>query len=262
AKDVRKPVEDGIAYRFLACWIAVYLSAFTAAATKLPNYILPTFPAFALLIARFLDRWRKGEFVVPIWVQPVSLAIVGLIGVLTTLGLLVASGAISFGDLHARTWPGLEQWAFLGVIPLAGAALGGWFLYCQRRTAFVTVMLLTAVGFLAPLAAGGSVALNAYRAPRPLVEQAGALQRDKEIQIGCYQLEYLPSLNFYVQRVIKHHQSDVEAVNFLRQELTVFLFLPRRDWELLAPRVTTPHRVVAVNADMYHGGEVVVVTNH
>ena len=123
-------------------------------------------------------------------------------------------------------------------------------------------MLATAVAFLAPLAAGGSAALNPYRAPRPLVQQAAALQRDQEIQIGCYQLEFLPSLNFYVQRSVKHHQTDLDAVNFLRQELTVFLFLPLREWEQLAPRVTSPHRIVAINAEMYHGGKVVVVTNH
>jgi hypothetical protein len=215
-----------------------------------------------LLIARFLDQWRKGELTLPAWVQPASLTIIALIGVVTTMGLLVTGGAVEVSWLRLKTWPGLEQWAFLGAIPLAGAALGSWLLYRQRRTAFVATMILTAVGFLAPLAAGGSAALNPYRAPRPLVEQAGALRRDEDIQVGCYQLEYLPSLNFYVQRVVKHHQSDVEAVNFLRQELKVFLFLPRRDWEQLAGRVTVPCRVVAVNAEMYHGGEVVVVTNH
>jgi glucose/arabinose dehydrogenase len=32
----------------------------------------------------------------------------------------------------------------------------------------------------------------------------------------------------------------MDAVNFLRQDLTVFLFVPRREWEKLAGSVTTP----------------------
>src|SRR5947208_1223880 len=40
-------------YRFLVCWIVAFLLVFTVAATKLPNYILPTTPPLALLTARF-----------------------------------------------------------------------------------------------------------------------------------------------------------------------------------------------------------------
>jgi hypothetical protein len=125
----------------------------------------------------------------------------------------------------------------------------------------VVVLLVAAVGFLAPLAAGAATALDRFRAPRSLVEQAGALQRDQEIRIGCLDLEFLASLNFYVQRDIQHHKSPQDALDFLKQDLAVFLFLPRRDWEELAPRVTGPHRVLAAHREMYRAGEVVVVTN-
>ena len=253
--------DDSDAYRFVWCWIAIYLLAFTLAATKLPNYILPVFPPFALLIARFLDRWRRRVISVPAFVQPLGLVILALIGVATIFGLLIAGGVVELDVLRGRSWPGLAQWAFLGAVPLAGAVLAAWCLYRDQRTAYVAVLLTSAVGFLAPLAAGGSLALNSFLAPRPLVEQAGALQRDQEIRIGCYQLEFLPSLNFYVQRDVKHNQSDQEALDFLRQDLTVFLFLPRSDWEKLAPLATSPHRVVASHRELYRAGEVVVVTN-
>jgi len=258
---VRGEGEYVEAYRLLWCWIGVYLLAFTLAATKLPNYILPVFPPFALLIARFLERWRRGVLELPAWIQPASLAMLTLAGLTTIPGLLILGGTIDVGLLHGRSWPGLEQWSALGVVPLAGAALGGWCLHRQRRTAFVAVMGIAALGFLAPLAAGGSVALNHFRAPRPLVEQTRALQRERDIRVGCYQLEFLPSLNFYVQRNVQHHQNDLEVLDFLRQPLPVFLFLPRHEWDQLAPRITTPHRVLAAHREMYRAGEVVVVTN-
>lgn len=39
-------------YRLLVLWIAVFLACFTIAATKLPNYVLPTSVPLALLAAQ------------------------------------------------------------------------------------------------------------------------------------------------------------------------------------------------------------------
>jgi hypothetical protein len=141
------------------------------------------------------------------------------------------------------------------------AAACAWCLHLKRRSGFVVVMVLGALGFMAPLAAGGSSALNSFRAPRPLVDMTGAFQRDREIRVGCFQLEFLPSLNFYVQRNVRHHHDDNEVLDFLRQELEVYLFLPRREWDRLCPQISTPHRLLAAHPEMYRAGEVVVVTN-
>jgi 4-amino-4-deoxy-L-arabinose transferase-like glycosyltransferase len=249
------------AYRFLWCWIVVYLLLFTVAATKLPNYILPVFPPCALLIADFLERWRGGAVVPPAWLQPISVSMLALIGLVTVIGLLILGGAIPASLPHGRVYPGLERWSVLGVIPIIGAAVAAWCLYRQRRTAFVTTTCVVALCFLGPLAAGGSAALNPFRAPRPLVEQSAALQRDQEIRIGAFELEFLPSLNFYVQRNVQHLQCAEEAIEFLRQPLTVFLFLPRSEWQQLAPRVSAPCRIVGSNREMYRAGEVIVVAN-
>ena len=61
----------------------------------------------------------------------------------------------------------------------------------------------------------------------------------------------MPSLNFYVQRNVTHHQSEQDVLAFLRQPLPVWLFLPRSEWDQLAPRMTTPYRVVASHREMY-----------
>lgn len=43
--------------RFLLCWIVPHWLVFEAIATKLPHYVLPTFPAIAMLTAASLTRW-------------------------------------------------------------------------------------------------------------------------------------------------------------------------------------------------------------
>jgi 4-amino-4-deoxy-L-arabinose transferase-like glycosyltransferase len=250
------------AYRFLWCWIGVYFLVFTVAATKLPNYILPVYPACALLIARFLDRWARGVLVPPRWMQATSVAWLAFIGIVTIAGLLVAGGTIEVRWLRGRSWPGLETWAILGLVLLVGAAAAAWCLRHQQRAVFLVVIFASALGFVGPMAAGASLVLDRYRAPRPLVAEAGALQRDAEIRIGCYQLEHLPSLNFYVQRNVKHCQCDQEVLDFLHSPQAGYLFLPREDWDRLAGRVTAPHRVLGRHREMYRTGEVVVVANH
>src|SRR5262249_43995344 len=51
----------------LACWIIVIVGFFTLAGTKLPNYVLPAYPALALLTACVLHRWITIPQSVPAW---------------------------------------------------------------------------------------------------------------------------------------------------------------------------------------------------
>jgi 4-amino-4-deoxy-L-arabinose transferase-like glycosyltransferase len=249
-------------YRFLVCWVVVYLGAFSFATTKLPNYILPLYAPAALLTARFLERWRCGELALPRVLMEVCLLFLGLIGVGVTVGLLLVSGAVEAAFMRGRYVPGLEVWAFVGAGPVFGSVAAVWCIRRQRRSAAVVVVTLTALLLLMPLAAWGSAALNRHKAPRPLVEQAGALCRDRDIRIAGYQLEYLPSLNFYCQRNVAHLPADERAVrNLLQLPYPVFLFVPAELWDDLRARVGGHARIVARHRDMYHACEVIVVTN-
>src|SRR5207247_1540204 len=58
---------------FLLSWAAVWLGFFSLAQTKLPNYILPVYPPIALLIAKYLDGWRRGATTINPAVWRVSL---------------------------------------------------------------------------------------------------------------------------------------------------------------------------------------------
>src|SRR5207302_6149063 len=82
------------ACRFLLIWLAVWVGFFSLAQTKLPNYVLPAYPALALLTGRFLDRWRRGDLPLPGWVMPLSLAALVLVGAVTAAGVLLAGGAL------------------------------------------------------------------------------------------------------------------------------------------------------------------------
>ncbi len=253
--------ESVAGYRFLWCWIATYVVFFSIAATKLPNYVLPVVVPCAVLLGRCLERWRLGLLWLPGWMVALSLGCLALIGAGFGVGLAAAGGVWELPVLRGRVFPGLEMWALLGLLPVAGALLAGWCWRLQRRTGLVVTLAVSAVLLLAPLAAYASAVFNRYKAPRPLVEEAGALRRHEEIRIGCWNLEYLPSLHFYVRRDVVHVKDEAEAAAFLRYPVPAYLFIPAEDWARLEAKVQVPYRVLARHREMYRHCEVVVVGN-
>jgi 4-amino-4-deoxy-L-arabinose transferase-like glycosyltransferase len=248
-------------YRFLAAWLGLYLVFFSAAATKLPNYVLPAAVPCAVLTARFLERWRHGSLSVPAWAMPTSLLCLAAIGVASGIGMAIASGLWPLPLVRGRYIPGLAHWTFLGLVPVATALAAAWLLRRRKRSALLACLVVGAVAFLAPLAAWSSAAFNQVKATRGLVEQAQALQPTRDIRVGCWRLEHLPSLNFYVQRDVIHHKSQAQALAFLRCHVPVFLFLPAEDWETMRHQAPPGWRERGRHPDFYHHTEVVVISN-
>jgi 4-amino-4-deoxy-L-arabinose transferase-like glycosyltransferase len=265
ARAPAQETEDGgrAAVQLLVCWVAVYLVFFSQVQTKLPNYVLPLYPAAALLLAFFLDRWRRGLVTVAPWVMPVSLACLALLGVGVAVGLGVAGGALDLPGVPARhglvRLPGLEAWAGLGAVLLAGAGVAGW---CLRRGSpggLVGAVAASAVLFAAVLGARAVEAVERYKAPRPLVRALPADQTRREVRVGAYGY-FQPSLVFYCQREVARFEEERDAIQFLRGPLPAYLFLPADVWVGLRGRVAGA-RLVARHYDLYDGRDVVVVTN-
>src|SRR5439155_21233574 len=89
--SLRSPHGETGAVTFLLSWAAVWLGFFSLAQTKLPNYILPVYPPVALLIAKYLDDWRRGTMAIGPAVWRISLGGLVFIGLVTVVGLLIAA---------------------------------------------------------------------------------------------------------------------------------------------------------------------------
>src|SRR5262249_20998268 len=124
-------------YRFLVCWFASYLVFFSFAATKLPNYLLPLYPAPALLTPPVLGRSRAAGVALPRWLRSAGAAGMLVVAAAVGGGLLLAGGVIPVLPKSARVFPGLEKWAVLGLVPLVGAGLMAYFLRRGDRHGYV-----------------------------------------------------------------------------------------------------------------------------
>jgi 4-amino-4-deoxy-L-arabinose transferase-like glycosyltransferase len=255
--DARSP---GKAYKFLACWIGVYFVFFSISQTKLPNYILPLYPAVAIVVGQFLERWRRGVIAPASWLTVGGLALWALLGLVTTAGLLIASGAVEVGLPPGHRFAGLERCAWVGLLPVAGAGAAWLCLRRHARQGALVCLGMTAVAFTASLMAWGAPALDDHKAARALVAAAGARRSDIEVHVGCYQW-YQPSLVFYCQRQVLQLTEPEQVLNFLRDPLPAYLFVPAPTWDILASRMDVPCRFLARHWDFYRHCEVLVVTN-
>src|SRR5262249_40095372 len=82
------------AYRYLWCWVLVYVVFFSIAATKLPNYVLPIAVPLAVLVGRFWDRWCRGEIAYHLATMRVNVILMAVVGLVVGAGLLIAAGKI------------------------------------------------------------------------------------------------------------------------------------------------------------------------
>src|SRR5207249_4129385 len=117
----------------------------------------------------------------------------------TIAGFQIAAGSWSFPRLNAPNFRGLEQWTWLGVIPIAATMLAIALIARQRRGGVLLTLSTTAIALVAGMLGFAVSDIDAYKAPRALVAVSGACRRERDIRIASYQYSQ-PSLVFYCQR--------------------------------------------------------------
>lgn len=248
-------------YRFLGCWCVLWLSFFSAAATKLPNYLLPMYPALAVLVSRFLVRWLGGDLRLPVWTRPLAWGGFALVGLVIGLGLLLASGTLPGIDLKGREIPPLRFLAAVGLVPILASGLA-W--YWQREgksnqalAAFVGGSCIT-VGLLAAIGPG---LMQGSRAIESLAKVLNGNVPAGDVLIGCHQC-YHPSLVFYTNRQVMRGLSDARAIDLLRCPWPAFLIIRESDWPKIAVGVPSRCRVLAAAREFKAGEQLLLVFNH
>lgn len=248
------------AFRFLVVWFGLFFVGFSVVSTKLPNYILPLYPAGVLLTAAMLDRWRTGTLGQPGWTTHAALASLFLTGVISTLVLLVISGTL---ELEAVRWqfPDMKPWVWIGIFPLLGAVVSWWLWVREKRDAILVTLTVAGLGFVSTIAAGPLEGLNDYKTSRHLARNLPADQLQRDVRLGAYRYDR-PSLVFYCQREVKRLDVEEQTLDFLKSPLPSYVFLQDVRWQEIADKVPAGVRVLGRYPDLYgKGQEVLVITN-
>jgi 4-amino-4-deoxy-L-arabinose transferase-like glycosyltransferase len=150
---------------FLASWLATVVLGFTLAQTKLPSYILPAYPAVALLLGWHIDRWLRGTSCTPqIW-YTVGFATMATVGLALLIGIPMAlPNSVRYAI----------PMAFAGLFPLlfGVVAIVGMRTISARLAPYLLV--LSAVGINLSIFAGSTSVVGSVQQIRALLAKIPA----------------------------------------------------------------------------------------
>jgi 4-amino-4-deoxy-L-arabinose transferase-like glycosyltransferase len=220
AAGARKP-----AYVFLCCWIVVYLGFFSLAATKLPNYIVPLYPALALLTAAWLEAWLSDPQITPSRKLRPAWIVLGLAG-------FGVAGGLPLAAKHFVDGP----WTVgLIAIPLIAAAVLCWRLCEQGRVRQVAIVFCAAAVLFHSTLFGWAAVVVGRRQNSP--QFAAAINRNSgggEPVIRSFGY-YRPSLVFYAKHPVWQLVEDEQVHRFFQEQpRDAFLVTTDERYERLA----------------------------
>ncbi len=201
----------------LVVWAVAPVVFFSFSDSKLPGYILPTLPAFALLAATYLyDKWTTGE------AMPRAVLLVhGVVaGALLALVLLAPTLILRYGLSRQPLLAAITGGLVVFVLVMLGVRVAGW-----RSLRLVTLLpvilgLVFIVRFAAP-------ALDSLFSARPVARELAQL-RPQQSPIAMFNVpreaEY--GLGFYQnQRMLRYERDPVPA----QGHMLITHFVPEQD---------------------------------
>jgi 4-amino-4-deoxy-L-arabinose transferase-like glycosyltransferase len=174
--------------------IVVWLGAFSLSRTKLPHYIVPAYPAMAIVCGSFLAGWASREVATShAWLR-------------VSWGTLVVVGIAVMAGLGGVLWfllPDEIHLLAIGIVPLIGGIVGLWAHETNRRGLACATLVATALAF--PLA------LLAWAAP-----QVSAHQNSPHVAMwvrrhAASAAPQLKSYDFFQESLVYYSGSPVES---------------------------------------------------
>ena len=233
------PAAEKQLFQFATIWFFAVLLIFSASQYKLPHYILPAYPAMAIIVGIFANAAAEGRVSNVLWRAPVYLTCVALVACAVLLWLLMARVfELRPGD-PSFLLPILFAAGGLAVAILASPAGGG-----RPLVTFATLagILALTYGLL-----GTFIASRELRRFQPVPELAAAIREkvaaDEPLAVaGNYGA---PGLVFYTHHAVRQLIGQAELVEFLSGDGRRHCVLPEAELRAVAPMIQRPLRVQA-----------------
>ncbi|HEY2826262.1 MAG TPA: hypothetical protein VGJ04_01570, partial [Pirellulales bacterium] len=250
--------------KFLASWIVVYIAFFSAAATKLPNYVLPAYPALALATACLIDRWLTQPATVHRWWPRLSFGSLALVGCITAISMPF----IAKGTIHG--WPVMEKLGvsaeladdlmivtWLGVALAVGGVAALVFSEVRKQGPAMLGLGITAVVFCLGLFAVIAVRIDRHQ-PSPTIAEIIRQHSDGAPQVAQFGY-FRPSLVYYTDSRVEACKTPQQLAEFLQQSADAFAVTTNEQYGKLAAQLPADIVVVAKCAEFPRQGTVVIL---
>jgi 4-amino-4-deoxy-L-arabinose transferase-like glycosyltransferase len=191
----RAPAPGGARFRpglLLLVWVVFITLFFTKSSSKLPGYILPVFPAVALLVAHYLEVGTRAS-------RMLTAGLTALLGValLATVPFMAGLAKHAGEDVLYKAY---QPWVLAaGFVALVGAGLA--MLYARQMQRDLMVLVLALAGFFSTqLLLAGFEPIAQARAGANLLP---AIEKELTANAKVYSVgTYEQSLTFYLRRPV------------------------------------------------------------
>jgi 4-amino-4-deoxy-L-arabinose transferase-like glycosyltransferase len=218
-----------------AAWCVVWFGFFSLASTKFPHYVVPAYPALALMTAAFLDRWIASTEIYARIPRRGAWVTVGTAGV----GIMVV---VPILEQYIFEQPG---YAGLTGLPLVAGAIAGAY-YTERKRVTPALVGLTASGaaFLVTLFAFAAVEVDRHQNSDLLAAAIREHAGNERPRIGHFHY-YRPGLTFYCREPIESQFGPLDAQNFIRGSSPRYLLTSAHEYEALKSELPADTEVLA-----------------
>jgi 4-amino-4-deoxy-L-arabinose transferase-like glycosyltransferase len=200
--------DDSPALLFFVTWFGVWLGFFSLASTKLPNYVLPMYPAIAILTARYLAVWSRYVDSRELTSFRNSCRLLAGVGVLMAIGLSITAAILLPDDL----WLGA-----IGAIPLVGGAIA-YGCGCRReRGRAVFAMAATAIVLATTVTGFASVSVARNQNAAFFADAINRVGPEEGTRLATWQM-FLPSLVFYADDRVEKLREPVDVAGFFAED--------------------------------------------
>jgi 4-amino-4-deoxy-L-arabinose transferase-like glycosyltransferase len=256
ALQMRRSDRFHSGYLLCVCWIGVYVALFSLARTKLPSYVTPCYPALALLVGDYIDRWSR---------QRASVAGGWLVFGFACLGFVGVGIAATVPLIAKRFLPGEEWLGLIGLVPVAGCVACLGFLAVRSYFAAAGTLGATAIAFATLMFAVGVDRIDRHQTNHTLLE--AIFSRSGQPRIASYSI-LEPSWVFYGGTAIHEFVNNPrpgrgnaadEAVQFLAESPDHFVITTAQKLPEISPNLPLGIGVIEQAPYFLHSGQKLVV---
>jgi 4-amino-4-deoxy-L-arabinose transferase-like glycosyltransferase len=194
--------------RFLLIWAVFIYAFFSVSGSKLPSYLLPMFPALALLMGKRIAEMRGR---VLLWQVAPAIPVALLL-----LGLALNVGKFADTPNQMELYPHYGPWLVVAALAsLAGLLAGMLLLWREKKPVAVVVLALSAL-LSAQIALSGYETVARERSAKHIAE---AIRAEVKANVPFYSvLTYEQTLPFYLKRTFTLVQYQDEMAYGIQQE--------------------------------------------
>jgi len=199
--------------RLLSCWIGVWIMVFSLFSTKLPNSLLPIFPATALILARYFNDWKRAKVDFGVYSFNLCCRAMWISGGFMALGLSIAS----YLYFPSEQWIGL-----IGLVPVVAAFVAMKLLEWEKRPDVLRTLVVAALVLAVLSVVVMPMTIRPYQDSPVFIAEARQMAKSSDIVIGTYDY-FEPSVLFYAGRKVSRLESSRKVADFIASHPHAFV---------------------------------------